>query len=242
MRAKKPATQSANPCERCTAILLSGTQRCTLCGWPAGATYPPGDEQPVLDAATEVEPEQETTAQAEAPEVHADAQFDALASLVQRQTAPEVDPEPIEAELAVEEVAAEAPAQAEAQSAVKSHVESDAASEVEPATLVMASATVVDPLTAPWEQVSGGAGSTGAPGTAERVTRAPLQESVARPVSQPVPVPPASAEAPAAPATDTGRRTRGRRTRGRRTRGTRHQATSPLRGGWPPAPRALWPP
>ncbi|MFZ0325000.1 MAG: DUF4328 domain-containing protein [Actinomycetes bacterium] len=174
MRAKKPAASTADACHRCTAIMLSGAVRCTLCGWPAGQGYPPGDDHgdhsdhtaSLLDAEPEVEDQEVQTA----PEVHADAQFDALAAMVERRTAPAVEPEPIEAELAAAEVF-DTPSDTESDTESDAdNGDGDASTEtvdaideqrsLESPALVMASVATTtedfDPLTAPFEQVTGG--------------------------------------------------------------------------------------
>jgi len=159
MRAKKPSKASADACQRCTAILLSGVQRCTMCGWPSGAGYPPGDDQqvaPLVAVPTSVPAEV-----VDEGEGHADAQFDALTALAERRTAPAVVPEAVEAELAAADIVNAVDVDLEDEG--EGEVDTDPAADIEtveaPA-LVMAAATSTtadfDPLTAPLEQLMGG--------------------------------------------------------------------------------------
>lgn len=161
MRAKKPPNASADACQRCTAILLSGVQRCTMCGWPSGAGYPPGDDQQV--APLVAVPTSVPTEVVDEGEGHADAQFDALTALAERRTAPAVVPEAVEAELAAAEVVNAVDVELEDETEDGGEVDSDPAADVgtvEAPALVMAAATRTtadfDPLTAPLEQVMGG--------------------------------------------------------------------------------------
>ena len=204
MRAKKPSKASADACQRCTAILLSGVQRCTMCGWPSGAGYPPGDDQqvaPLVAVPTSVPAEV-----VDEGEGHADAQFDALTALAERRTAPAVVPEAVEAELAAADIVNAVDVDLEDEGEVDTDPATDIET-VEAPALVMAAATSTtadfDPLTAPLEQLMGGSaprsgGLSDAPPADSvdhdgHVTAHEPTEAVASAISDIEPVPPAVA-------------------------------------------------
>ena len=121
MRTKRPAASASDSCQRCTAVLLGTATRCTLCGWPVGAAYPPVDGEPMpsldeqaddLDGAT-ADPGDDAAASQEAQ----DAQLDALAQMAARRLPATVEADDVEPELAPAVEAVEQPVAAEAHDA-----------------------------------------------------------------------------------------------------------------------------
>ncbi len=148
MRKRKPAATSGPSCQRCTAVLFAGLDRCGMCGWPSGVGYPPAEGE--LESTAAAAPQADEPASAEDND-HVGVQLDALAGMVARQGQPmapqsfdETPEPPADVETAGNsEPAAEAPAMdADADDAV------DTARETEPTEAETATEDV-DPLTAP---------------------------------------------------------------------------------------------
>lgn len=75
MRTAKTAPVAAGTCCRCTALLTSDVSHCSLCGWPAGVSYPPIDGGQLAPAADD---------EAAAGREPADSQLAALSGIVER--------------------------------------------------------------------------------------------------------------------------------------------------------------
>lgn len=152
MRKRKPAAKSGPSCQRCTAVLFAGLDRCGMCGWPSGVGYPAADGELERAAAA---PEADESASTEDDD-HVGVQLDALAGMVARQGQPMVQQEPDEPSEPPPD--AGAPAAPEAEAADDAPLEDASDESLEPAAeqqpeapSVTASPETedVDPLTAP---------------------------------------------------------------------------------------------
>ena len=158
MRKRKPTATSGPSCQRCTAVLFTGLDRCGMCGWPSGVGYPPADGE--LESAAVTETEDPAVAD-EHDQVG--VQLDALAGMVERQEQP-MPPQPSDAALAppaeAQSPTSDGPAVEVAQETEDHEVTLEPADDAQKndhieATFELEEATGdIDPLTAPLTELS----------------------------------------------------------------------------------------